>query len=153
MRPRLAVRRLTMTNFRNYDSALVSVDHRPVVLTGANGAGKTNLLEALSFLVPGRGLRRAAIDAVARRGGPETWSVAAALDGAEGPVELGTGLVAPVDEAGRRRAVPHRRGGCRLAGRARAARGDELAHPGDGPAVRCRRSERPRSGGASSTAW
>ncbi len=105
MRPRLAVRRLTMTNFRNYDSALVNVDHRPVVLTGANGAGKTNLLEALSFLVPGRGLRRAAIDAVARRGGPETWSVAAALDGAEGPVELGTGLVAPVDEAGRRRAV------------------------------------------------
>ncbi|MDE0386611.1 MAG: AAA family ATPase, partial [Defluviicoccus sp.] len=63
-----------MTNFRNYESARVSVDRRPVVLTGANGAGKTNLLEALSFLVPGRGLRRAALERVARRGGPETWS-------------------------------------------------------------------------------
>ena len=105
MRPILAVRRLTMTNFRNYESARLSVDRRPVVLTGANGAGKTNLLEALSFLVPGRGLRRAALDKVARHGGPETWSVAASLDGAEGPVELGTGIVAPADDSARRRAV------------------------------------------------
>ena len=105
MRPRLAVRRLTMTNFRNYGSARVTVDERPVVLTGANGAGKTNLLEALSFLVPGRGLRRAALADVARRGGsPAAWSVAAAIDGARGPVELGTGIAAAGDEAvGRRR--------------------------------------------------
>ena len=106
MRPRLAVRRLTMTNFRNYGSARMTVDERPVVLTGANGAGKTNLLEALSFLVPGRGLRRAALAEVARRGeSPETWSVAARLDGAQGPVELGTGIAASGEEAARRRAI------------------------------------------------
>ena len=106
MRPRLAVRRLTMTNFRNYGSARVTVDERPVVLTGANGAGKTNLLEALSFLVPGRGLRRASLGEIARRGGPsEAWSVAATLDGASGPVELGTGIAAAPGETARRRAI------------------------------------------------
>ena len=106
MRPRLAVRRLTMTNFRNYRSARVSVDERPVVLTGANGAGKTNLLEALSFLVPGRGLRRAGLAQIARLGArSEAWSVAAALDGADGPVEIGTGIAEGEDDPPRRRAV------------------------------------------------
>ena len=106
MRPKLAVRRLTMTNFRNYGSARVTVDERPVLLTGANGAGKTNLLEALSFLAPGRGLRGAALGEVARRGGtPGTWSVAATLNGAGGPVEVGTGIAAGGGDTPRRRAV------------------------------------------------
>lgn len=106
MRPRLAVRRLTMTNFRNYEAARVTVDERPVLLTGANGAGKTNLLEALSFLAPGRGLRGAPLAAVARRGGPPgTWSVAATLNGVGGPVEVGTGIAVAGEEPPRRRAV------------------------------------------------
>ena len=95
-----------MTNFRNYGSARVTVDERPVLLTGANGAGKTNLLEALSFLAPGRGLRGASLGEVARRGGPPgTWSVAATLNGADGPVEVGTGIASAGDEPARRRAV------------------------------------------------
>ena len=95
-----------MTNFRNYGSARLTVDERPVVLTGANGAGKTNLLEALSFLVPGRGLRRAALNEIARRGEPSgSWSVAATLNSAEGPVEVGTGVATAEDDAPRRRAV------------------------------------------------
>ena len=95
-----------MTNFRNYGSARVTVDERPVLLTGANGAGKTNLLEALSFLAPGRGLRGAALGEVARRGGtPGTWSVAATLNGAGGPVEVGTGIAAEGGDPPRRRAV------------------------------------------------
>ncbi len=106
MRPKLAVRRLTMTNFRNYGSARVTVDERPVVLTGANGAGKTNLLEALSLLAPGRGLRRAALAEIARREGPgATWSVAATLNGAEGPVEVGTGIAEAGEDPPRRRTV------------------------------------------------
>ena len=56
---RLAVTRLTLTDFRLYAAARIAADERPVVLTGPNGAGKTNLLEAISFLAPGRGLRRA----------------------------------------------------------------------------------------------
>ena len=52
-----AVRRLTLTDFRNYSALRLDLDPCPVVLTGANGAGKTNLLEALSYLAPGQGLR------------------------------------------------------------------------------------------------
>ena len=122
MRPRIAVRRLTMTNFRNYRSARVTVDERPVVLTGANGAGKTNLLEALSFLAPGRGLRRASLAEVARRdGGSGAWSVAATLDGAGGPVELGTGLAEAGDDPPPRRAV-------RIDGRDAGAQSDLARH-------------------------
>ena len=40
-------------------------DGRPVALFGANGAGKTNILEAVSLLSPGRGLRRAAAEVAA----------------------------------------------------------------------------------------
>jgi len=56
---RSAVSRLMLTDFRGYASLRLQVDERPVVLTGANGAGKTNPLESISFLAPGRGLRRA----------------------------------------------------------------------------------------------
>lgn len=87
---RYAVRRLTLADFRNYSALRLELDARPVVLTGANGAGKTNLLEAVSYLVPGRGLRSAALDSVVRLGA-ESWAVAAAVEGAEGLVELGTG--------------------------------------------------------------
>ena len=64
----LFVRSLKLTDFRNYARAELELDARPVVLVGANGAGKTNLLEAISFLTPGRGLRRAPYSEVAREG-------------------------------------------------------------------------------------
>ncbi len=107
---RLSVTRLTLTDFRCYAFLRLETDGRPVVLTGANGAGKTNLLEALSFLVPGRGLRGARLGESARRDpgagpfgtnpdmnpGPERpWAVAATVETASGPVEIGTGLLAP----------------------------------------------------------
>lgn len=99
---RLAVRRLSLTRFRNYASASLEVDSAAVVLTGANGAGKTNLLEAVSFLAPGRGLRRARLSEVDRLapaaadgsgagGGQEAWAVAARLEGKLGAVAVGTG--------------------------------------------------------------
>ncbi|MCA1941852.1 MAG: AAA family ATPase, partial [Caenispirillum bisanense] len=77
----MGVTRLTLTDFRAYGHLRLDVDLRPVVLTGHNGAGKTNLLEALSFLSPGRGLRRAKLSEVTRRdaeGAPFAgWAVAA----------------------------------------------------------------------------
>ncbi len=90
---RPAIRRLALSDFRCYRSLRLEVDARPVVLTGANGAGKTNILEALSFLVPGRGLRRAGAAEITRHGlAPGSpWAVAAALDGPAGRVEIGTG--------------------------------------------------------------
>ena len=88
---RLAVRRLTLTDFRCYAQVRLETDARSVVLTGANGAGKTNLLEALSFLAPGRGLRRATLAQIARHHTAGPWGVAAVLDGPNGRFEIGTG--------------------------------------------------------------
>lgn len=55
----LRLHRLTLSHFRSHLRAEAVFDGRPVVFHGANGAGKTNLLEAISLLSPGRGLRRA----------------------------------------------------------------------------------------------
>ena len=96
---RLAVRRLSLTRFRNYASATLDVDGPAVVLAGPNGAGKTNLLEAVSFLAPGRGLRRARLSEVDRAvpGEPPTpaaataWAVAARIEGKLGATAIGTG--------------------------------------------------------------
>jgi len=81
------VSRLSLTDFRSYADAVVVPRPGFVILTGENGAGKTNMLEAVSLLAPGRGLRGAALSEMARRGGPGSFAVAARL----GEVEIGTG--------------------------------------------------------------
>jgi DNA replication and repair protein RecF len=86
------IHRLTLSNFRSYHSATARFDSRLVVLVGANGAGKTNVLEALSLLAPGRGLRRATLDEFAFSEGDGRWAIAAEVEGAYGLVLLGTGL-------------------------------------------------------------
>ena len=87
------VRELKLAGFRNYSSLRLDLDERHVVLTGENGSGKTNLMEAVSFLSPGRGLRRAAYEKVGLASGSGAWSVFAELEGAAGPVAIGTGLL------------------------------------------------------------
>lgn len=62
-------------------------------MTGHNGAGKTNLLEAISFLSPGRGLRRANYETIHRQTGTGGWNVFCALDGTCGNVGIGTGVM------------------------------------------------------------
>jgi len=62
---RMRVTRLTLTDFRSYASASLEPGPGFVLLYGENGAGKTNLLEAVSMLTPGRGLRGAALSAMA----------------------------------------------------------------------------------------
>ena len=91
---RIAVTRLTLTEFRCYGHLRIDLDPRPVVLTGPNGAGKTNLLEAISFLSPGRGLRRAPLPDVTRRqaAAGSVWAVAARLLTPTGEIALGTGI-------------------------------------------------------------
>jgi DNA replication and repair protein RecF len=70
------VRRLILRDFRSYAALDVRFDSALVVLMGENGAGKTNLLEALSLFSPGRGLRRADLAECARIGGAGGFSVA-----------------------------------------------------------------------------
>ncbi|MDE2361618.1 MAG: DNA replication/repair protein RecF [Hyphomicrobiales bacterium] len=87
-RPR--VRRLVLADYRSYSALDLSVEASVVALTGENGAGKTNVLEALSLFAPGRGLRRAEF-AECVRAGTGGFSVSAALAGADGETQLGTG--------------------------------------------------------------
>ncbi len=86
------VERLSLTNFRNYAAVELRVSAAPVVLLGHNGAGKTNLLEAVSLLAPGQGLRRAAYSDLARAGGHGDWAVAARIQIQDGAVDIGTGV-------------------------------------------------------------
>jgi DNA replication and repair protein RecF len=111
--PALALRRIVLSDFRSYRRAELAVPGTPVVLHGANGAGKTNLLEAISFLAPGRGLRRARIVEIERRRaageapGPG-WAIFATLDTPAGERSIGTGRDpdrSPEDEAADRRVV------------------------------------------------
>jgi DNA replication and repair protein RecF len=93
------ITRLSLTDFRNHASARIEPGPGFVVLTGDNGAGKTNVLEAVSLLAPGRGLRRAALSEMARQGASGGFGVAATLIG---DVEIATGTQAG---AGERRLV------------------------------------------------
>lgn len=88
------IARLILTDVRNHAGLSLTPGPGFVVLTGPNGAGKTNVLEAVSLLAPGRGLRRAALSAVARIGGGGGFGIAATLgDGVE--VATGTEPAAP----------------------------------------------------------
>ena len=82
------VRRLALADFRSYASLDLAVNGRLVVLTGDNGGGKTNLLEALSLLTPGRGLRRAELRDCARSNGGGGFAVSVELETAKGSVQL-----------------------------------------------------------------
>jgi len=93
-----SIRRLALANFRSYRAASLDVADGPVVLTGANGAGKTNLIEAISYLAPGRGLRRATLEEVAFSEGDGSWAVSAEIEGMLGLATLGTGTEQPVNE-------------------------------------------------------
>ena len=73
----MPVARLTLTDFRSYAEATIEPGPGFVLLFGENGAGKTNLLEAVSLLAPGRGLRGAPLGDMARQGGPGGFGVAA----------------------------------------------------------------------------
>ena len=93
------IRRLTLTNFRSYHAAQIEIAMAgPVVLTGANGAGKTNLIEAISLLAPGRGLRRATTEELAFSEGDGAWAVSAEIEGMLGLATLGTGIDPPAGE-------------------------------------------------------
>lgn len=93
-----AITRLTLTDFRNHAHSDIQTGSNGggglVAISGDNGAGKTNILEAISLLAPGRGLRGTALSDAARQGGPGGWSVAATLITAAGEVQLGTGTQA-----------------------------------------------------------
>lgn len=101
----LSVGKITLSCFRNYGALRLAFDPAPVVLTGANGSGKTNLLEAISLLVPGRGLRRAPLTELQQQNAAEPWAVAAELAAPAGALQIGTGR--DLDDSDGARRVTH----------------------------------------------
>ncbi|MFA5040358.1 MAG: DNA replication/repair protein RecF [Bdellovibrionales bacterium] len=102
----LSITKITLTNFRNYGSLRLSLNSAPVVLAGANGSGKTNLLESISLLVPGRGLRHSPLADLQNRATDKPWAVAIELDTDAGSLRIGTGRDNAVnDSEGERRLV------------------------------------------------
>jgi len=93
--------RLILTDFRSYAALTWRPAARITVLYGPNASGKTNLLEALSLLMPGRGLRAARTADLPRQGGSGTWAVAGRFQTAAGEISIGTG--SPPDSTADRR--------------------------------------------------
>ncbi|WP_267389585.1 DNA replication/repair protein RecF [Sphingomonas sp. GC_Shp_3] len=87
--------RLVLTDFRNHADLTLEPGAGFVVLTGENGAGKTNVIEAVSLLAPGRGLRQAALGEMARQGGAGGFGVAATIGD---DVQIATGTVSTAPE-------------------------------------------------------
>ena len=121
--------RLKLDHFRNYQQADLAIHAGQLVIIGDNGAGKTNLLEAVSLLSPGRGMRRAksqhlAYSAIAHDGlspnsgqsdAPDlnwpaslkvaneqsNWAVAATLETLDSSLNIGTGFVQTAKQGNR----------------------------------------------------
>jgi DNA replication and repair protein RecF len=89
-----SITRLSLSDFRSYADAVIAPGPGLIVLTGENGAGKTNVLEAVSLLSPGRGLRSAALSEMARREGGGGFAVAAR----QSEVDIGTGTIPAAPE-------------------------------------------------------
>lgn len=102
------VRRLTLTDFRNYAFLRVNPELRPVIITGENGSGKTNILEAVSFLTPGRGMRSAKLADIKRftpavigsgyLPANTSWAVSATISKNGEEFEIGTAVESSIKE-------------------------------------------------------
>ena len=90
-RDQARVTRLSLTDFRSYARADIAFDGRPVAIAGANGSGKTNILEAISLMGPGRGIRSARLDELPRVGGDGGWAVSLRVADSEDERRFGVG--------------------------------------------------------------
>lgn len=92
----MALDRIQLTSFRNHPHSAIEGTAHFNLLVGENGAGKTNVLEALSLLAAGRGLRRAPLSEMAQANGPGGFAISVQLtgDGSSEPVSIGTGTEA-----------------------------------------------------------
>ena len=88
---RFSIKSLVLRNFRNYEHLKVSADQDFTIFIGKNGAGKTNILEAISLFIPGRGLRNAKlIDMLNLHTKAQKWELTAEIENQYGLVEIKT---------------------------------------------------------------
>ena len=104
-RPHVRLTRVGLRDFRNYAALDLRLDGRHVCLHGANGSGKTNLLEAVSMLSPGRGLRGAEFSDLVRQtpDGEATRGWAISTDVRDADVDRRISLALELDEQCRSR--------------------------------------------------
>jgi DNA replication and repair protein RecF len=84
----LAVNSLSLSHYRNHLQLNLACKSSPIVLTGKNGLGKTNILEAVSLLVPGKGLRSACLEEITTINQNKCWKIAAEVNSTYGPLEI-----------------------------------------------------------------
>ncbi len=84
----LSVNSLVLFHYRNHLQLNLVCESSPVVLTGKNGLGKTNILEAISLLAPGRGLRSACLEAITTAEQHQCWKITAEINSSYGPLEI-----------------------------------------------------------------
>ncbi len=97
----MALDRISLQNFRNHGATELGETRQFNLLYGENGAGKTNVLEALSLLSPGRGLRRASLDEISGNDGNGGFAVGASLK-EQGHESARLGTYVEPDRPGRR---------------------------------------------------
>ncbi len=88
----LFVENLNLTNFRNYESTSINIGQNSVIITGNNGAGKTNILEAISLLTPGSGIRRATTKDFIKQNSDGIWGISSECNTMVGKTSIGTGF-------------------------------------------------------------
>jgi DNA replication and repair protein RecF len=81
------LKKLTLENYRNFDHFEITASNNPIIIIGENGSGKTNILEAISILFPGRGIRGALFNNICKSGA-EQWSASAIIEGKIGLAEI-----------------------------------------------------------------
>jgi len=90
---KLCVQKILLSQFRCFEAARLDINNNMVVLYGANGAGKTNILEAISLLTPGKGLRDAKTTDLKNKTARDTeyWAISSELQTPKGVIKIGTG--------------------------------------------------------------
>ena len=89
--PSIKITQLTLSNFRNYKNIKIKVFKSPIIFIGDNGSGKTNILEAISFLAPGRGLRSVKYEEANNNNGNEGWAINAKVECNKNKTNFGIG--------------------------------------------------------------
>lgn len=88
----MKINKLKLNNFRNHTQFSIDVDKSVIAITGNNGAGKTNILESISLLVPGKGFRKSRITELQRQGYAEPWSIYSEVETNDDITKIGTGF-------------------------------------------------------------
>jgi DNA replication and repair protein RecF len=88
----MKINKLKLNSFRNHNSFSADIDKNIVAITGNNGIGKTNILEAVSLLVSGKGFRKAKISELQKQGAQSPWSIYAEIENDGDVTQIGTGF-------------------------------------------------------------